>query len=567
MIMGVKIRPRFNRNGKKLAKDEKARISIGVYWDSNRRKFLHTDYFVTQEQWDSKSFCVKPNHDNYKFINAKINHFISKIEIYEYGLISNGQVLTSDLLDDFARRNFENFANISFNDFFKRQIDNRKFNTTGTFKSHRKTFNKFEEFKKNVPFHEMTITLVEQFDDFMKQQGLMLNTRANHHKNLKANLHIAVNEGYIDPLKIPYATQIGGNTGKFKIKRESGSIINLDFEELERIENLDYQKKPTIDRYRKIFLFMCYTGLRISDMENLRMEHLHHSSKGYRIDLRSMIKTGKPVFLDLYELFDGKPEYILKEFLKSTFGTDDYNEIKKKSENQGIFQYLTGQVLNRELKVIANDAKIYKNISAHVGRHTFGTHLAILSNGNVTLIRDLLGHSNTDTTMIYIKLAEKMRNVQLKKVNWKSYSEEKEVSKSEPVPIRQDEIQKKEIEEEKKQESPNEANNPGFLQIKKHIHEKIFPALELPTDGKARFSINDDTIKRYVSLLPFKPEDYSKYKENPVELQGFIQDAEYLDMIDSIQNAFNDHPWVKKACLKLSILFMPLLDESQSILI
>jgi hypothetical protein len=251
--------------------------------------------------------------------------------------------LTEDLLNDFARRNFENFANITFNDFCKRQIDNRKFNTVGTFKSHKKTFNKFNEFKKNVAFYEMTTTLVEKFDDFMKQQGLMLNTRSNHHKNIKANLHIAASEGYIEHIKIPYATQIGGNTGKFKIRRENGSIINLNFEERERIEKLDYTNKSTLDKYKKIFLFMCYTGLHISDMENLKLQHLHHSSKGFQIDLlRGMIKTGKPIFLELFELFQGKPEIILKEFLKDKFGTDDYDKLKKESENESIFDYLTG---------------------------------------------------------------------------------------------------------------------------------------------------------------------------------------------------------------------------------
>ena len=520
--MGVKIRPRFNRNGKQLDRDEKARISIGIYWDSSKRKFIPTDYFVTREQWDDKKLCVRPIHDNYKFINAKINELISKLETYEYGLISSGQALTVELLEDFARRNFENFANVTFNEFFKRQIDNRKFNTIGTYKSHRKTFNKFNEFKKNVAFYEMTTNLVEQFEDFMKQQGLKLNTRSNHHKNIKANLHIAASEGYIDHLKIPYATQVGGNTGKFRIRRESGSIINLDFEERERIEKLDYGDKPTLDRYRKIFLFMCYTGLRISDMENLRLEHLHHNNKGYRIDLKGMIKTGKPIFLDLFELFEGKPEIILKEFLRDRFGTDEYEEMREQNADEVVFEYLTGQVLNRELKVIAHDAKIFKNLSAHVGRHTFGTHMAVLTNGDVTLIRDLLGHSNTDTTLIYIKLAEKMRSVQLKKVDWNAYRENPAEEnptgakgKSKTVRTKTDKEDAPKIQHEVMEDNRH-------LQIAEYIRDKVFPGLDLPTEGKLRFCLGEDSLKRYVSLLPFSSEDYAKYQKDPIEINGFI---------------------------------------------
>ena len=565
--MGVKIRPRFNRNGKKLDKGEKARVSVGIYWDSKKRKFLQTDFFVTEDQWDIKKLLVSKKHENYKFINAKVAELISKLETYEFSLQTNNQSLTPDLLDDFIRRNFENYNNITFNYFFEKQINNRKFNTISTYKHHKKTFNKFNEFRKDVHFHEFTVSLIEQFDDYMKKQDLMLNSRSNHHKNLKANLHIAATEGFIEHTKIPYATQIGGSAGKFRIRKEEGSIINLDFEERERIEDLEYDGKPHLERYRKIFLFMCYTGLRISDMENFRPEHLHHTSKGYQVDLKRMIKTRKPVFLELYELFEGKPEVILKEFLTETFGTDDFDEIKKMKQDIPVFSNLTGQVLNRELKLIAEDARIYKNLSAHVGRHTFGTHMAVLTNGNVALIRDLLGHGKTETTMIYIRLAEKMHGEQLKKVDWNSYKSDKD----EQVPENSNETKEvKAAEPEKKkdiQQKTQPAGNEQHLQIKDYIYNKVLPELKLPTRGKASFCIPDDSLKNYVSKLPFAPEDYANYQKNPIEIQGFLQNAEFLGFSEEIQKMFNNHVWVKGACIKLSVLFMPVLDEAGSILI
>ncbi len=567
--MGVKIRPRFNRNGKKLDKDEKARISIGVYWDTKKRKFLATDYFVTEEQWDAKKLIVNNRHENYQYINAKIKELVSKLETYEFKLQSNGQHLTLDLLDDFARRNFENYDNMTFNQYFKKQLETRKFNTVATYQSHKKTYNKFNEFKKNVHFHEFNVPLVEQFDDFMKEQGLKVNTRSNHHKTIKANLHIAATEGYIEYPKIPYSTQIGGVAGKFKVKKEQGGIINLDFEERERIEGLEYKDKPHLERYRKIFLFMCYTGLRISDMENLRPEHLHHTQKGYQIDLKKMIKTRKPVFLELHTLFEGKPEIILKEFLGETFGTSDYNEIREMKDDRPVFSNLTGQVLNRELKIIAEDAKVYKNISAHVGRHTFGTQMAVLSNGNVSLIRDLLGHGKTETTMIYIRLAENMRGQQLKKVDWNAH---KEVNDTKGESVQQIPEQNKKKSQKIKEDNVSKPTNPDVdnqqvQQIKDYIIKSVFPSLDLTTKGKLGFTLSTESIKNYVSLLPFRPEDYNNYKENPIEIQGYIQDASFLSETETIQDKFNNHIWVKGACLKLSILFMPVLSEDEIILI
>lgn len=123
------------------------------------------------------------------------------------------------------------------------------------------------------------------------------------------------------------STQIGGMAGKFKVKKEQCSIINLDFEERERIEDIHYEESPHLEGYRKIFLSMCYAGLRISDMANKRPEHLHYTRKGYQIDLKKMIKTRKPVFLELHTLFEGKPEINIKEFLDESFCTSDYSAI------------------------------------------------------------------------------------------------------------------------------------------------------------------------------------------------------------------------------------------------
>lgn len=195
--MGANIRPRFNRNDKTLEKDEKARISIGVYFTPKKRKFIPTDFFVTEDQWDAKKLRVNHKHDNQKYINAKIAETITKLEQYEYKLECNGKCLTVALLEDFTNWNYENSTNMTFNEFLAKQLKTRSFNTKSTFNVHQKTLNKFNSFRKDAHFHELTISFVEQFDEFMKGQGLMTNSRMNHHKTLKANLQIAAAEGFI----------------------------------------------------------------------------------------------------------------------------------------------------------------------------------------------------------------------------------------------------------------------------------------------------------------------------------------------------------------------------------
>ena len=51
----------------------------------------------------------------------------------------------------------------------------------------------------------------------------------------------------------------------------------------------------------------------------------------------------------------------------------------------------------------ANKAGIHKNVHVHTLRHSFATHL--VENGyGVTTIQSLLGHSSSETTMVYVHL-------------------------------------------------------------------------------------------------------------------------------------------------------------------
>lgn len=80
-------------------------------------------------------------------------------------------------------------------------------------------------------------------------------------------------------------------------------------------------------------------------------------------------------------------------------------EILKKYNYKGkigrIFPKRCNVAVNRDLKLIATRAKIDKNITFHVGRHTFGSNLAH-SNVQPFLIMKLMGHKDIRTTERYV---------------------------------------------------------------------------------------------------------------------------------------------------------------------
>jgi len=67
----------------------------------------------------------------------------------------------------------------------------------------------------------------------------------------------------------------------------------------------------------------------------------------------------------------------------------------------------------RNIKQVANRAKIEKRVSAHTFRHSYATHL-LQSGIDIKTIQELLGHKDISTTMIYIHIVRELSKNELK---------------------------------------------------------------------------------------------------------------------------------------------------------
>ena len=65
-----------------------------------------------------------------------------------------------------------------------------------------------------------------------------------------------------------------------------------------------------------------------------------------------------------------------------------------------LFDAPADQTVNLRLKEVAGIAGIKKHLTTHEGRHTFG-FLYLLMGGKVEELREIMGHSKMETTMIY----------------------------------------------------------------------------------------------------------------------------------------------------------------------
>lgn len=179
-----------------------------------------------------------------------------------------------------------------------------------------------------------------------------------------------------------------------------------------RLETIEKIKKPeskreylTIDEIRSMiatdcpnelvkraYLFSCFTGLRISDVRNLRWGDIYHEN-GQTFVSVVMKKTTKPLYIPLS-----------KQALKWMPNKDSDNS------SDHVFGNLVnyGNV-NENLKKWAEAAGIRKHISYHTSRHTFATMMLTLG-ADLYTVSKLLGHSSVKHTQIYARIINRKKD-------------------------------------------------------------------------------------------------------------------------------------------------------------
>ena len=130
------------------------------------------------------------------------------------------------------------------------------------------------------------------------------------------------------------------------------------------------------------------------------------TNNGWRLEFKTF-KVQKMAYLPLKNLFkDGyelsKPERIIDRY---------YNV-----SNDFVFPTIPESKINRQLKAIAAQAKIKKNVTFHMGRHTFGTIMS--SKIPLASLQSLMQHSDIKTTMIYVNISNDIIDDNLGKVDW-----------------------------------------------------------------------------------------------------------------------------------------------------
>ncbi|MCL6266970.1 site-specific integrase [Flagellimonas myxillae] len=179
---------------------------------------------------------------------------------------------------------------------------------------------------------------------------------------------------------------------KFKQKLTPTHRGFLTPEELKHIEDLQI-KSARLKSVRDLFVFSCYTGISYIDVMQLTNESLVLGmDKTYWI-MTQRQKTRNAVKIPLLS--------------KASEIIECYRYDKRSSINGTLFPRISNQKVNAYLKEVAELAKVRKNLTFHMARHTFATTVTLTNGVPIETISKMLGHRKLTTTQIYAKVLEK----------------------------------------------------------------------------------------------------------------------------------------------------------------
>ena len=251
----------------------------------------------------------------------------------------------------------------------------------------------FNNYLKNKKINEIDYNTIRSYINYLYN---LYNTKSicNHISSLRSFFKYLKCENIItnNPLTLIENPKLEKKLPKF-----------LYYEDIEKILNVPDINTDIGIRDSLILELLYVTGIRVSELVNIKIKDIDFINK-------SIIITGK-----------GNKQRIVMYGTRCKELLDKYLSIRNNfliDNNEYLLLGVKGKKINdRIVRKIIDDisikAGINMNISPHVFRHTFATHM-LNEGADLRSVQELLGHENLSTTTIYTHVTnERLRSVYL----------------------------------------------------------------------------------------------------------------------------------------------------------
>ena len=408
---------------------ENVPIRMRVNFASQRIEFT-TGYRIDVAKWDGdkqrvKNGCTNKLKQSASEINAALLGYYTELqEIFKRFEVAEITPSPAEVKEAFNNRHGQNektelasadTSNVPSNfyeafDDFVRVCGRQNDWTHSTFEKFAAVKNHLKNFRSELSFDFFDEEGLTEYVQYLREVREMRNSTIGKQLSfLKRFLRWSFKQGM--------HSNNAYDAFKPKLKDTQKKIIFLTWEELNKLREFKIPPtKQALERVRDVFLFQCFTGLRYSDVFNLRRSDI----KGDHIEVTT-VKTSDSLIIELND----HSKAILEKYKDVEF------------ENDKALPVITNQKMNDYLKELAELAEInepvrqtyykgneridevtpkYALLGTHAGRRTFICNALALGIPPQVVMK-WTGHSDYKAMKPYIDIADDIKANAMSKFN------------------------------------------------------------------------------------------------------------------------------------------------------
>lgn len=404
---------------------ENVPIRMRVIFASQRIEFT-TGYRIDAAKWDTDKQRVKPGCTNKlkqsaSEINTDLLRYYTEIQnIFKEFEVQGTMPTTAQVKEAFNSLHSEKreeeqqkpltFAPMEVFGEFIKECGTQNGWSDATYEKFAAVRKHLEKFDKELTFETLDEPKLTSYVNFLKDvEGLRNTSTMKQIAYLKWFLRWCTKKGYNQNMAY--------DSFKPKLKNTPKKVIFLTWEELNRLKDYKIpQTKQYLERVRDVFLFCCFSGLRYSDVYNLKRSDI----KPDHIEVTT-VKTADSLIIEL----NNHSKAILEKYKSVHF------------EDHKALPVISNQKMNDYLKELGELAEIndpvretyykgneridtvtpkYALLGTHAGRRTFICN-ALALGIPAQVVMKWTGHSDYKAMKPYIDVADDIKANAMNKFN------------------------------------------------------------------------------------------------------------------------------------------------------
>ena len=268
---------------------------------------------------------------------------------------------------------------------------------------------------QDISIATITESLFEEYRFFLKKRGLKASTVNTNLCWLSRLMFRAVSSRIIRCNSFENA----------KYEKEEKKIRFLQKSDVMKLMAMRMNDREA-ELARLMFVFSCFTGLAIADMENLEYSHIQTAADGQRYIRKERQKTKVEFIVPLHPI----AEAIISHCRNEQERNEEHLTVKEKGDSLVFQPHCSRSVMGKNLSIVGKACGIRQRLSYHMARHTFGT-MCLSAGIPIESIAKMMGHASISSTQIYAQVTDKKISEDMDRLIAKQSAKEKEIAERE----------------------------------------------------------------------------------------------------------------------------------------